>query len=66
MVTERLDAVEPLHSAFSSPQGSWHFLHFRESDIKGLEEEFYLLIAQVPSCLTELYLSKYDASNLRL
>lgn len=41
----------------------WHFLHFREYDIKGLEEEFYLQTTQVPSCLTELYLSEYNASH---
>lgn len=42
------------------------FPAFQEYDIKGLEEEFYLLITQVPSCLAGLYLSKNDASCLRL
>ena len=69
MVTERSGAVGTLKQCFFICVGEglfWHFLHFREYDIKGLEEEFYLLITQVASCLTGLYLSKNDASHLRL
>lgn len=47
----------------STNEGLWHFLHFREYDIKGLEEESYLLMTQVPSYLTGLFLPKYDASH---
>lgn len=66
MVTERSGAIGTLTRCFfisMSERLFWHFLHFREYDIRGLEGEFHLLITQVPSCLTGLHLSKNDASH---
>ena len=61
MVTESSGAAGALAWCFfiSTSEGLfWYFLHFRQYDIQGLQEEFCLLITQVHSCPPRLHLPK--------
>lgn len=69
MVTERSSAAGTLTQCFfiSTSEGLfWHFLRFREYDIKGLEKEFYLLMTQFPAASLDYTYLKNDASHLHL